>query len=169
MFRVSLFGRWNFATVALLTAGSRIKNAADRALMQEAQFLRREIVVGITSQSPGGKPFLPLAQSTIARRRRAGFGGTKALIVTGDLRNSVQVSKVGTNGVFVGILRTAQHSGGELVVNIAKIHEYGAPRAHIPARPFMAPVWEAHKDKIRERFFKNMAQNLGGVFGTGMV
>jgi phage gpG-like protein len=166
---VKLFGPWNWAAFTLMTASRRIKTAADRALMQEAQFLRREIVVGITKQAPGGQPFVPLADATIQRRKRGGFGGTKALIVTGDLRNSIQVTKVGTNGVFVGILRTAQHRGGELVVNIAKIHEYGAPRAHIPARPFMQPVFDLHKDKIRDRFAKNFAQNLGGVFGTGTV
>ena len=55
------------------------------------------------------------------------------------------------------------------MVNIAKIHEYGAPKANIPARPFMQPVFDAHKDKIRDRFIKNFAQNMGGVFGTGMV
>jgi phage gpG-like protein len=168
-FKVELFGQWNVATVALMTSANKIKTASNRALMQEAQYLRKQIVQGIRDQAPGGKAFKPLKQSTIERRRRAGFTGTKALIRTGDLRNSIAVKRAGTNGVFVGILRTATSRGGDILVNLAKIHEYGAPRANIPARPFFGPVFDAEKDKIQERFAKNMAKNLGGMFGTGMV
>ena len=166
-FKVSLTGRWTFASAALLTASRRIKSASDRALMQEAQHLRKQLVQGIRKQAPGGRPFAKLKSQTLKSRKQTGFSGTKALIRTGDFVNSIQVSKVGQEGVFVGILRSSMSRGGEMLVNIAKIHEFGAPRANIPPRPVFEPVFKAEKDNIRKRFVKNMARNLGGVFGTG--
>lgn len=167
-FEVSLFGRWNFATLALVGAAGRIKRASDRAVMQEAQYLRKKIVQGMRTQAPGGVAFKPLEPQTIARRKRDGFTGSKALIRTGDMRNAIKVSKVGAQGVFVGILRSARGGGGESLVNLAAIHEFGAPRAKIPARPFMQPVFEAERATIQKRFVQNMARNLGGVFGQAV-
>jgi len=52
---------------------------------QEAHALRNDIVQGLTSQAPGGEPLKPPSPLTIAARQLEGFGGSKALIVRGDL------------------------------------------------------------------------------------
>lgn len=100
---------------------------------REAHRLRAEIVTGIRKQSPGGADFRPLSRLTLAARRLAGFRGRKALIRTGDLRNSIAVLPKVPAGdtVFVGIPRASGQ------VRIARVHEYGSDPIVIPITPRM--------------------------------
>ncbi len=117
-------GDWTAARRILASAPQRIREAQDKAVLQEAQFFRTKIVEGLRSGAPGGQAFQPLAPTTLAIRRLRGGKGTKPLIYRGDLRNSIAVVKEG-DGVFVGVLRSAKGSGGGSIVNIAAIHEFG--------------------------------------------
>jgi phage gpG-like protein len=166
--KIKLTGPWKRTSVALRTAESRLKKLSERLLLKEAQYLRKKIVQGIRKQAPGGKAFVPLKRTTIERRQRGGFGGTKALIVTGDMRNAIKVSKLNNGAVFVGILRSARSKGGSILVNIAAIHEYGAPKAKIPARPFMRPTFEAEKKAIQERFGKALFDGMKNFLPGGI-
>lgn len=47
---------------------AQMKSAIDRATSQEAHLLRREIVIGLRDQAPGGQPILPLSETTILLR-----------------------------------------------------------------------------------------------------
>jgi hypothetical protein len=123
--RVTKVGDWDFARRFVSTAARRFKEAVDKAVLQEAQFFRTKIVEGLREQAPGGQPFAPLAPTTLAIRRFRGFKGTKALIVRGDLRNSIVVVKQ-PGGVFVGVLRTAKGKAGQPLVNVAAVHEFGS-------------------------------------------
>jgi phage gpG-like protein len=98
--------------------------------------LRKEVVDGIANQAPGGQAFRPLAATTLAARQLGGFGGSKALIRRGDLRNSVTVVMDGDEA-FVGILRKARGKGGASTANVAEIHEFGAGPFVIPMTPKM--------------------------------
>lgn len=122
--RVTKVGQWPLAR-RILAGGRRVKDAIGKAVLQEAQFFRTKIVEGLREQAPGGKPFAPLAPTTLAIRRFRGFKGTKALMVRGDLRNSIAVVKH-QGGVFVGVLRTARSTGGQSLVNVAAVHEFGS-------------------------------------------
>ena len=115
------------ARVGQLLAGTpqRFQAAIDKAMLQEGQFLRTKIVEGIREQAPGGRAFAPLAPTTLAIRRFRGFGGTKALIAGGDLRNSITVTREGDQ-VFVGVHRTAKTRTGQSLVDIAALHEHGS-------------------------------------------
>jgi len=123
--RVTKVGDWDAARQFVSTASRRFKEAVDKAVLQEAQFFRTKIVEGLREQAPGGQPFAPLAPTTLAVRRFRGFKGTKALIVRGDLRNSIVVVKQ-AGGVFVGVLRTAKGKAGQSLVNVAAVHEFGS-------------------------------------------
>lgn len=118
---VKLFGDWAKASKICNTMADRFKKATEQAIMKEAHYLRGLMVKNITS---GGKlaekPFAPLAPNTLIIRRFRGFGGSKPLMVTGALRNSIGVVKTG-GGVFVGV-RRASRSGA----NIGAVHEFGA-------------------------------------------
>ncbi len=118
-------GDWTAARRILASAPQRIREAQDKAVLQEAQFFRTKIVEGLRSGAPGGQAFQPLAPTTLAIRRLRGGNGTKPLIYRGDLRNSIAVVKE-ADGVFVGVLRSAKGSGGGSIVNIAAIHEFGS-------------------------------------------
>jgi phage gpG-like protein len=124
MSEVRKIGAWSQLGQLLAAAPKRMQEAASKALLQEAQFFRTKIVEGIREQAPGGKAFAPLAPTTLAIRQFRGFRGTKALLVQGDLRNSITVVKEGDR-VFVGVLRSAKGRAGQSLVDVAATHEYG--------------------------------------------
>jgi len=139
----------------------RLKNAIKIALRQEAEWFRREVVVGIRNQAPGGKQFKPLKPATIAAK-----GSSKALIDSNTLRRSITRKTFdGGDKQFVGVLRTAREKNGSAVADIAAIHEYGAPKANIPARPFLQPVEDATGKDSPKRMLARVAILLGGDLG----
>jgi len=125
MLKVTKIGAWTRVGQLLATAPRRVQGAVDKAMLQEGQFLRTKIVEGIREQAPGGRAFAPLAPTTLAIRQFRGFRGTKALLVQGDLRNSITVVKDGDR-VLVGVLRTARNRAGKSLVDIAALQEHGA-------------------------------------------
>jgi len=192
---VSKIGDWKKAAKILMEAPERIEAATKRALDQEALFL-----VGEIKKKLRAGPFKPLAKTTLLLRKLKGRKGTKPLIATSDMRNSV--TKVNTDaGVFIGIPRTAMSKpkdGSQPVkyVDLADIHEHGRTFAirvtakmrrfwfavlfkgqppqggggggskgiiiiHIPARPFVRPVFEAEKDNIAGRLEDRLVKLLG--------
>lgn len=129
-------GDWALARRLLASGPARLKGAIATAVRQEAQLLRKQIVEGITSQAPGGQAFAPLAATTIAARKLRGFGGTKALLRRGDLRNSITVIAEGDEA-FVGVSRKARGKGGSPLANIAEMNEFGAGPFIVPMTPRM--------------------------------
>lgn len=118
-------GDWKAAHRILAAGPLKLQKAMDRAVLKEAHLYRKEIVQGIAKQAPGGQAFSPLSETTLATRQFRGFRGTKALIVRGDLRNSITV--VSRRGeAFVGVLRTARGREGQKLVNVAEVHEFGS-------------------------------------------
>ena len=133
---VSRTGDWARARRLLTAAPQRLQAAIGTAVRQEAHALRNQIVQGLTSQSPGGEPLKPPSPLTIAARELEGVGGTKALIVRGDLRNSITVVVQGDEA-FIGVSRSARSKDGASMVDLAKLHEFGGPPVIIPMTPKM--------------------------------
>ncbi|MBC7173707.1 MAG: hypothetical protein H5U40_14805 [Polyangiaceae bacterium] len=133
---VSRTGDWARARRLLTAAPQRLRSAVGTAVRQEAHALRNEIVQGLTGQAPGGEPIAPPAPLTLAARQLEGFGGTKALIVRGDLRNSITVIVHGDEA-FIGVSRSARSKDGASLVDLAKLHEFGGPPVIIPMTPKM--------------------------------
>lgn len=133
---VSRTGDWARARRLLTAAPQRLQAAISTAVRQEAHALRNEIVQGLTRQAPGGEPLKPPSPLTIAARELEGFGGTKALIVRGDLRNSITVVVQGDEA-FIGVSRSARSKDGTSMVDLAKLHEFGGPPVIIPMTPKM--------------------------------
>lgn len=127
MIQIKLVGDWQKAARIVDTMGPRWEKAQQVAVEREAHFLRRQMVQNLTGGGAlAGKPFAPLGQGTLVVRAFRGFGGTKPLIVTGALRNSISVVKMPGGVVFVGVRRGAGVRGGKDRANIAEIHEFGA-------------------------------------------
>ena len=133
---VSRTGDWARARRLLTAAPQRLQAAIGTAVRQEAHALRNEIVQGLTRQAPGGEPLKPPSPLTIAARELEGFGGTKALIVRGDLRNSITVIVQGDEA-FIGVSRSARSKDGASMVDLAKLHEFGGAPVIIPMTPKM--------------------------------
>lgn len=160
--QVQRVGDWNRAAVILRTAPIKIRLAMDRAVLQEAQFFRRKVIEGFRNQAPGGQRFKPLAETTLAIRRFTGFSGTKALIVRGDLRNSVKVVKRRTSlgaEAFIGVLRSARGRSGGPLINIAEVHEFGAG-------PIVIPVTPAMRKFLMAAFRQELGGSEGGAGGV---
>lgn len=158
MITITPTGDWGRAALILQTTPARLRVALDRAVLAEAQFFRRKVVEGFRTQAPGGQPFRPLSPLTLAVRRFRGFGGTKALVVRGDLRNSITVFRRTTTfgaEAWVGVPRNARGRNGQNLVNIAEIHEFGS-------RPIIIPVTEAMK-----KFFFAALRSSGMSGGGG--
>jgi phage gpG-like protein len=149
----------------------RLKTATTQALRNEAQLLRRTIVEGIRRQAPGKKRFRPLSPVTLKKRRKAGFSGDKALIVTGDLRNSIEVKKAGDDdGVesqFVGIPHNLQARDGMQLSFRGAIHEFGVNkgRVRIPSRSFLQTSFEFWQKGFPRRMEARIARFVGGAWG----
>lgn len=129
-------GDWGRARAALAAGAGRLKRAVDQSVAEQAHALRNEIVQGLTRQAPGGEPILPLSELTLAKRPLLGRGGTKALIVRADLRNSITVILRGDEA-FIGIKRAAKGREGQSLVNIAELQEFGSQPIIIPITPKM--------------------------------
>ena len=157
---VSRTGDWARARRLLTAAPQRLQAAIGTAVRQEAHALRNEIVQGLTRQAPGGEPLKPPSPLTIAARELEGFGGTKALIVRGDLRNSITVVVQGDEA-FIGVSRSARSKDGASMVDLAKLHEFGGPPVIIPMTPKM------------RRFLFALLRQAGkeptGVSGRGVI
>jgi phage gpG-like protein len=113
-----------------------LRAATDRALRQEAEVLRREVVEGITKQAPAGQSFSPLARFTLAKRRLRKFSGSKALIHNADLRNAITAT-VKNGEAFVGVPRKARGRDGSQLADVAKLNELGSDPIIIPVTPKM--------------------------------
>lgn len=129
-------GDWARARRLLTAAPQRLHSAIATAVRQEAHALRNEVVQGLTSQAPGGEPLTPPSPLTLAARQLSGFGGSKALLVRGDLRNSITVVVHGDEA-FVGVSRATRAKGGGAMMDLAALHEFGGPPVVIPITPRM--------------------------------
>lgn len=129
-------GDWALARRILAEGPAKLRGSIGTAMRQEAELLRGEIVNGITAQAPGGEAFKPLSPLTLAARKLAGFGGTKALLVRGDLRNSI-AAIVGGDEAFVGVPRKARSKDGRSLVDVAQVQEFGSNPIVIPITPRM--------------------------------
>lgn len=148
--------RSGFSRILAAFDGDRWSAELDRAVAQEALRLRDIMTKSLVEQRGGlQKPFAPLSKATIALRRskarkQAGgrAKGTKALIATGQLYQSIQVVARG-NTRFIGIPRMAKRKGGgktESMVNIALIQEHGFATTWTDkqSRWFWAQISQAH-------------------------
>jgi len=129
-------GDWAVARRILRAGPIRFKAAVGTALRQEAQLLRNEIVQGLTKQAPGGQPLVPPSPLTLAAREMKWRGGTKALLVRGDLRNAVSAIVQGDEAIS-GVPRRARAQGGKALVDVAQVQEFGKGPIIVPMTPAM--------------------------------
>ena len=148
-------GQWRAALRSTAQVSRNLGRAIDKAILQDAHWLRKKIVTGMRKQAPGGKAFAPLAPTTIAVRRFRGRNRTKALIDRGDLRNSIQVKKF-RGGAFVGALRSKRSPSGKSLADIAAGHEFG-----------IGPIVIKMTDKMR-RFLMAAFRQRKATRGVGI-
>lgn len=89
--------------------------------------------------TPDGLPWLPLAESTLRRKRALGYGDANKLVRTTDMRNAIQIIRGRADGgVFA-------NTGGGLRIGIkdpeiakyATVHNNGSGGGRTPQRRFL--------------------------------
>ncbi len=128
MAELVLTGLWKEADEAFPELRRQIPDALNKAVLQEAQDLRKRMVKQFQAGAPIGGQWASLAPLTLNARKARGFGGSKILIATGDLRNSIAVQAVSSGVVFVGVSRSAKGNAkgfGGILVNLGELHEFG--------------------------------------------
>ncbi len=148
--KVRVSPEWKEAIRILGDAAPRFKSAAYKATLQEAQEFRGHVIKNFTTGGAhADKPFKPLSAATMIIRRFRGFGGSKILMVSGTLRNSVVlVNKGGV--IFVGVKRASGKG-----YKIAELHENGGG-------PFTQPMTPKQR-----RFLAAAFRSAGQQFGQG--
>lgn len=123
-------------------AAAKFPRALRMAMKAQALEYKRIVQTGIRRQAPGGKKFVPLAESTIKMK-----GSSKALINNGDLLRSINVNELAglasqeAASFFVGVHRTTKSKDGKSLANIAEIHEFGSRPYKIPVTPKLRRWW----------------------------
>ena len=100
---ITLFGSWEEAAALLGAYATQLPKALDQAIMHEGEECRADIVEGMVAQAPGGQPFKPLAQSTIAFRRAKAAAG---VIAAGKKR--IAKARAAQTGRMIGAIRAAR-------------------------------------------------------------
>ncbi|MBP1589125.1 MAG: phage virion morphogenesis protein [Kiritimatiellae bacterium] len=77
-------------------------------------------------------PWAPLTKRTLAKKAKEGHG-SKPLIASGKLSRTPRVVSVSRTEVVVGSDAETKEGSG---ISLAAIHQLGAPKRKIPARPF---------------------------------
>lgn len=118
---------------------------------------RRELVgrsekLGIVTRENMSKQYRLTKKQLAGRLAR---GGNQILIDAGALMNSARFKAISWDHGRVGMNR--RQRGG----NLALIHEFGAPRKKIPARPYFTPGFEAAKPKIIENYRRAVQRAFG--------
>lgn len=128
---------WRLATRIMATSPQHVERAVGQIVHIEALYFVRMAKIGIRTQAPGGRRFKPISENTKRTRRFLGFRGTKALIVAGDLRNSIRSHRISSHSAFVGVLKGTRGKNGKDLTNIAAVHEFGAGPIVIRITPKM--------------------------------
>lgn len=152
---IKMTGNWGKLAKISASLPDRLPKAMNNALNREAQLQRGHLIKNITSGGAhAGMPFKHLSPMTLIIRKFRGMGGSKPLIQSGAMRNSVSVVKTPGGGYFIGILRGAPHPSGKGAVNIAALHEFG--------KTFTVP-----KTRKMIRFLAAALKSAGQKMGSG--
>ena len=129
-----------------LTYGGKYK-------LSRAELVARSEKLGIVTRENMVHKEYRLTKRQLAGRLAS--QGNQILIDTGTLMNSAKFKLISWDHGRVGMNR--RQRGG----NLALIHEFGAPRKRIPARPFFTPAFEKTKPKIIELYREAIRRAFG--------
>jgi len=150
----SLYGDWNKAKSRLRGMNRQMEKNMALATKHNAIMTRDEIKRKIRDTDP---EWPPLKDSTIQRK-----GSSKPLINYGDLMNSIKDKVISSYRFFVGVVKGSKGKDGQDLVNVALVHEYGSPKAGIPARSFIISTLRSIKRKINDNWIKAVRLTLQG-------
>ena len=131
-------GNWAQGVKAVEELGKKMLQAQEIALKRVGLYAEGQAKLHIRNQDLGWKPLQP---KTIADKIRKGFS-TNILVQTSSYFQAITSWVDKDKGVaYVGVKKQVRNKEtGELVADIAKVHEFGSKSGNIPARPLWQPV-----------------------------
>lgn len=138
----SKFGQWKRARIVAATMGPRINKAAALYSVRIGSKAEGIAKKHMRNQDLGWEA---LAPSTLAQKARKGLSGNILIATSSYFQSITSFSKDLT--AFVGVRRTARNKDGEILANIAKIHEFGS--RNIPKRPLWGPTMKEMREFIK--------------------
>jgi len=136
------FGPWNKAVIVAKTMKVKMDKASKLYITRMGSKAEGIAKKHMRNQDLGWESLKP---STIAQKARSGLSGN-ILIATSSYFQSITSFTEGSTA-FVGVRRTVRNKDGEIIANIAKIHEFGG--RNIPKRPLWKPTLDEMKGFIR--------------------
>jgi hypothetical protein len=136
-------GDWKKLERMLSEAGNKLKREIKAATDKSGRLIEAAIVGRLEQQKVGP----PLSPRYLAAKVRAGYS-EKILIRTATLMQNIRYQPRSWDEGYVGILRNVKSSKGQDLVNIAAVHEFGAPGRGIPARPYIGPGGKESADQV---------------------
>lgn len=154
-------GRWDIAGLMTRNLKRDITEELEGALKMiglEAEGMMKKYIV----QQKGD--WENLNEDYLKYKKRKNLSNKK-LIATSTMVQSI-TSVVTYPKVFIGVKRGKVYKGGEEVANIAAVHEFGSKKMGIPARPYMRPVHEEMKLKLKDNLIgKRIVEFLRNKYG----
>lgn len=144
MQNVKKFGNWNLAGRFINNLKSDIEES-NRVTLQRISIKARDTAVKhLRNQDLG---WVSLAPETRRRKQNKGLS-EKTLIATSSYFQSITAFSTSTHA-YAGVKKTAKNKDGEIIADIAKVHEYGSKTRNIPARPLWRPTYKETVRYIR--------------------
>lgn len=157
-----LSGNWKGITRKLENLQNDLEEKLEQTVAQAAEHVESVATGHLRNQDLS---WPPLSEAYLRQKLRAKGRGSrrfseKILIRTGTYLQSI-TSYVEKLAAFVGVKRgVAREADGTDVVDLASVHEHGAPSQNIPARPLWKPTFEEVKDHVVNMFRKGIKEIL---------
>ena len=154
-------GDW--ANVANLVAhlSEEMEKAKELSLKRWGLKAERVAKLHISSQDLGWKQ---LSSKYQAQKIRKGLS-ENILVATSSYFQSI-TSYVEDDTAYAGVKKEVKNKDGEVIADIAKLHEFGSKSGNIPARPLWTPTYseviEWHfKENMPEKYFLQAIRRYG--------
>lgn len=155
-------GNWDRVIRRLQNFQRELDAKMYQAVAQSAEYVKSTAVGHLKDQDLGWQA---LKSRYLARKKRVKGRGSrslpeKILIATGTYFQSI-TSYIEGLTAFIGVKRgVAREADGTDILDIARVHEEGAPQANIPARKLWEPTFEETKPEIIKRFKQALQEVL---------
>lgn len=136
-------GNWDKVTSIINRLENEAQKAADISVKRWGLAAERIAKKHISAQDLGWKSLNP---KYVSAKVKAGYS-KNVLVRTSSYFQSI-TSWTMQGYAFVGVKREARDKQGNVIANIAAVHEYGSITANIPARPLWQPTLKEMKNAM---------------------
>lgn len=132
---VRRIGSWGLASAIIKRLSYDLQQSRDKSLRLISLYAEKTAITHLRDQDLNWKPLKP---NTLKRKLKVGES-EKTLIATSSYFQSI-TSWLQKDTALVGVKRNVRNKQGQVIANIARVHEFGSPLRRIPKRPLWKPT-----------------------------